>query len=86
MTPWLNSVTRAIIGDIRQRYELAYLLERLESDHRMLEDLGLDYKQLAEELRRDQREHSPLRSVLRQSRQAAQAGARPSALIRDGWR
>lgn len=64
----LHELAQAAISEWQQRYEMTCLLDRLRKDQRTLEDIGFSYDWLANEIRWEQHERSPLRTALRSRR------------------
>lgn len=75
----LHDLAQAIVSEWRQRYEMQGLLDRLRKDQRTLEDIGFSYEFLAEEIRREQHQRSPLRRALHQGGKGRTAASRRAA-------
>jgi hypothetical protein len=69
----LLDLARAVVCEWRQRHEMNWLLDRLRSDQRALDDIGYSYAWLAAEIRREQIKRSPLRKALRRRRKIRSA-------------
>ena len=75
----LLELAHAVVSEWQQRYETACLLDRLSKDQRTLDDIGFSFDWLATEIKRGQRDQSPLRNALHRHRKAQPTPLRRAA-------